>query len=101
MVLPLPGGGQFRTQEEVNLPHPRCSQCDMLIPWQSLNGRHESTAMYRSGAERKRRRLAETEIRESTEMAFEVYGKQLKTVPSFKYLGRIMTAGDDDWLAVA
>ena len=49
--------------------------------------------MCRSGEERKRRRLAETEIRESTEMAFEVYGEQLKTVPSLKYLGRILTEG--------
>ena len=57
--------------------------------------------MFRSGAERKRLRLEETEIQESTEMAFEVYGKQLKTVPSFNYLGRILMAGDDDWIAVA
>ena len=34
-------------------------------------------------------------------MAFEAYGKQLEAVPSFKYLGRILTAGDDDWPAVA
>ena len=73
----------------------------MLVLWRSLNELHNSTAMCRSGAERKRRRLAETEIQESTEMAFEVYGTQLKTVPSFKYLGRIMTAGEDDWPAVA
>ena len=53
--------------------------------------------MCRSGVERKRLRLEETEIRESTEMDFEVYGKQLKTVPSFKYLGRILTAGDNNW----
>ena len=87
--------------EKENLPHPRCSRCDMLIPWRSLNERHNNTAMCRSGAERKRRRLEETEIRESTEMAFEVYGKQLKTVPSFKCLGIILTAGDDDWTALA
>ena len=87
--------------EEGNLPNPRCSRCDMLVPWRSLNGRHKITAMCRSGAERKRRRLAETEIQENTEMAFEVYGKQLKTVPIFKYLGRILTAGDEDWPAVA
>ena len=87
--------------EEGNFPHPRCPRCDMLVPWRSLNGRHKSTAMCRSGAERKRRQLADTEVRESTEMAFEVYGVQLKTVLSFKYLGRIMTAGDDDWPAVA
>ena len=34
-------------------------------------------------------------------MAFEVYGRQLNTVPSFKYLGRTLTAQDDDWPAVA
>ena len=34
-------------------------------------------------------------------MAFEVYGKQLQLVPSFQYLGRTLTAGDDDWPAVA
>ena len=34
-------------------------------------------------------------------MAFEAYGKQLEAVPSFKYLGRIMTAGDDNWTAVS
>ena len=72
----------------------------MLVPWRSLNGRHKSTEMCRSGAERKRRRLEETEVRECTEMAFEVYGEQLQTVPSFKYLGRILTEGDDDWPAV-
>ena len=73
----------------------------MLVPWQSLDGRHKITAMCRSRAERKRRRLAETEVRENTEMAFEVYGEQLQTVPSFKYMGRILTEGDDDWPAVA
>ena len=48
-----------------------------------------------------RRRLAEAEIRESTEMAFEVYGQHIKAVPRFTYLGRVMTAEDDDWTAVA
>ena len=57
--------------------------------------------MCRSGAESKRRQLAETEIREITEMAFEVYGEQLNTVPSFKYLEIILREGDDDWPAVA
>ena len=87
--------------EEGNLSHPRCSQCDMLVPWRALNGKHHETAMCRSGAERERRRMAETKLRESTEMAFEAYRKQLEAVPSFKYLGRIMTAGDDNWPAVA
>ena len=45
--------------EEGNLPHPRCSRCDMLVLWRTLNGKHHNTAMCRIGAERKRRRLAE------------------------------------------
>ena len=73
----------------------------MLVPWRSLNGRHKSTAMCRSAAERKRRRLAEAEVRESTDMTLKVYREQLQTVTSFKYLGRILTEGDDDWPAVA
>ena len=73
----------------------------MLVPWRTLNGKDHSTAMCRIGAERKRRRLAETELRESTEMGFEAYRKQLEAVPSSKYLGRILTARDDDWPAVA
>ena len=87
--------------EELNLPHPRRKNCDMLVPWRALNGRHKDTAMCKSGVEWKRRRLAEAEIRESTEMAFDAYREQLESVPRFTYLGRVMTAGDDDWPAVA
>ena len=35
------------------------------------------------------------------ERAFQAYGEPLETVTSFKYLGRVLTAGDDDWSAVA
>ena len=47
--------------EEGNLPHPRCPRCDMQVPRKALNGRHMGTAQCKKGAERKRRRLAETE----------------------------------------
>ena len=60
--------------EEGNLPLPWCENYDMLVMWQALNGRHKDTEMCRSGVERKRQRLAEAEIRESTERAFEAYG---------------------------
>ena len=39
--------------EEGNLPHPRCPQCDMLVPWRALNGRHKNTEMCRSGRKRR------------------------------------------------
>ena len=71
------------------------------VPWRSLNGRHKDTAMCRSGAAKKRRQETEEEIRESSDRAFEAYGGQLEAVDSFTYLGRVMTAGDDDWPAVA
>ena len=45
--------------------------------------------------------MAEAELRESTERDFEAYGKPLENVLDLKYLGRVMTAGDDDWPAVA
>ena len=56
--------------EEGNLPHPRCSRCDMLVLWRVLNRRHHDTAMCRKGAEQKQRRMKETELRKSTERAF-------------------------------
>ena len=40
-------------------------------------------------------------MRDSTERAFEDYGKPIETAWTFKYLGRVMTVGDDDWPAVA
>ena len=48
-----------------------------------INGRHKDTEMCRSVAVKKWRRDTETEIRESTERAFEAYGGQLEAVDSF------------------
>ena len=86
--------------EEVNLPYPRCTRCDMLVPRQALKGRHPSTAQYARGAERKRRRIAEVEMRENLKRAFEANGEPLENVLAFRYLGQVLTAGDNDWLAV-
>ena len=49
--------------EEVNLPQPRCPQCDMLVPQRALNIRRPATAQCARGAERKRRRLVEVDLR--------------------------------------
>ena len=87
--------------EEGNLPHPRCPRCDMLVPWRALHGRHRATTQCAKGAEQKRRWMAEAELRDITERAFEAYGKPLEIVSAFKCLGQVMTAGDDDWSEVA
>ena len=45
--------------------------------------------------------MAEAELRESMERAFKAYGKPLENVSDSKYLGRVITAGDEDWPEVA
>ena len=87
--------------EEGNLPHSWCPRCDILVPWRELNGRHYATTQCTKGAERKMRWMAEAELRESTERTFEAYGKPLENVPDFKYLGRVMTTGDNNCPEVA
>ena len=69
--------------EEGNLPHPRCTRCYMLVPQREMNGRHLAIDQCSTGAERKRRRLAETDLRESLERAFEAYGEPLENVSDF------------------
>ena len=49
--------------EEGNLPHPRFPLGDLQVPRKALNGHHLGTAQCKKGAERKRRRLAEMEMR--------------------------------------
>ena len=40
-------------------------------------------------------------MRGSLEMSLQAYGGPLETVTLFMYLGQVMTAGEDDWPAVA
>ena len=81
--------------EEGNSPHPRCARCDMLVPRQALNGRHPDTVQRaRHPGERKRRRLAEAEMRENAERAFEAYGEPIQNISAFRYLGRVLTVVD-------
>ena len=87
--------------EEGNLPLPRCPQCDLQVTRKVLNGRHLGTLQCKKGAERKRQRLAETETQENAERAFHAYEKPMEAVSEFCYLGRLLTATDDDWPAVA
>ena len=63
--------------EEGNFPYPWFPQCNMMFPWRALNGRHLSTAQCDRGVERNRRRLAEEELRDISERAFQAYGAPL------------------------
>ena len=87
--------------EEGNLPHPRCPQFDMLVPWRALNRRHLVTVQCAKGAEKKCRRLSEEELQESSERAFQAYREPLETITLFKYLIGVLTAGDYNWPEVS
>ena len=39
-------------------------------------------------------------MQENLKRAFQAYGKQMKAVTDFCYLGQLLTATDDDWPAV-
>ena len=39
-------------------------------------------------------------MREIAERAFETYVTPVENIPAFKYLGQVVTAGNDDWYAV-
>ena len=83
--------------EEGNLPYPRCPQYDMFVSHKDLNGWHMKTAFFRQVSERKRCRLAEEEARPGAETEITAYRTPLAPVTSFKYLGRVLLAADNDW----
>ena len=68
----------------------------MLVPWQSLNRLHQSTVQQKKGEERKQQRLATEEERAVTSRALIAYDGSLVMVTSFNYLGRVISAEDDD-----
>ena len=84
--------------KEGNPPsHHRCFDCDMFVTWANLNHRHPTIAIYDWVSNMSRKRLAEEEERAGAETALRTYGKLLKTVMYFKYLGGLLTATYDDW----
>ena len=54
--------------------------------------------MSQGGADRKHRRKEEAQT--STVVAFQAYSRTLETVTAFKYLGRVLTPYDGDWMEV-
>ena len=86
--------------EGENLPHQRFPRCGMLVPWRPLNGSHLAIAQCVRGEEQKRGCLAEEEVRENLERAFQDYGEPLDNVMAFRYIGMLVTAVDDYWPAV-
>ena len=71
-----------------------------MVLWKDLNGRHLDTDQCANEVEKKWRRLAAEEMRESAARPFPAYSRPLETVALFKYLGRILTTPDEDYPVV-
>ena len=56
--------------------------------------------MHDRGEDRKRKRWKEEEAQRRTEVAFQAYMRLLVEELEFKYLGRVLTEYDYDWLTV-
>ena len=87
--------------EEGTAPLPRCDLCGMQVsPLSRFTSHRESGYCLRMAAMRRQRETIAA-ARRSREIVFQIDGVDLETVPSFKYLGRLLTSTDDDWPAVA
>ena len=75
--------------EEGNRSYPRCPQCDIFVPKNSLNVRHLATTFCRRGMERRWCCLEKEDAREGTERLLTAYGPTLSQVTSFKCLARL------------
>ena len=72
----------------------------MMVPWRSLNILHNVTAQCKKEADQKLHRLASKEARKVTSRDFSAYGRPLKIMTPFKYLGRVLSAAFDEWLVM-
>ena len=82
--------------EEGNLPHPRCKNCNMFVPWRALNSLNKSTMMCKRGGGKEA--PASGGGGDKGEHGDGLRGLQAadQVVPRFTCLGKVMTAGDDD-----
>ena len=79
-------------------PFGKCERCGLQL--KTADAKHRSTQACVAGTEMlKQRGLAEA-ARKAREVTFTVYGQELRSVDTFKYLGRPMSSADGDSAAV-
>ena len=84
--------------EEGTPPHPRCTQCNMLVHHQALNFRHPATAQCSRGAEE----AAASGGGSEGKLQEDLRGirEPLENVTKFRYLRQMLTVGENSWLTV-
>jgi hypothetical protein len=84
--------------DESPRPFDKCASCGIQL--QNADAKHRSTKACKRGAVMlKQRGLAEA-ARTAREVTFTIYGQELRSVETFKYLGRPMSCTDNDAAAV-
>jgi hypothetical protein len=78
---------------------PQCLRC-LLFTSNAQTARHQQSKTCAAGYARKIRRLQQLANESGETTTLYVNGTAIKNVDSFRYLGRILTATDDDQLAI-
>ena len=86
--------------DEGNLPHTRCTRCNIFVPWVALNIIHTSISLCPRGAEQKWHQIAAERTKSIVESAFWYYGQTLINVTFSKCPSRLLMELYDDWSAV-
>ena len=73
----------------------------MFVLWEALNGCHPANDLCSRGKYQKRHRLVTEEKRAGAEMEFKAYRNPITMELYFKYLGRLLSASDNNWLGAA
>jgi hypothetical protein len=80
---------------------PRCGSCGMFVnPFHLNNELHKQSKMCREGTRWRERDERNLECMRATRQTFNIQGRQIEMVHEFRYLGRPLTANDNDWAAL-
>ena len=84
---------------ESAFPLPQCRKCGLQVKDPS-GVQHRNSEIRENGTQRQLQRRLNQQVRAAREKVFFINGVPLKRVEIFKYLGRNLTALDDDWHAI-
>jgi hypothetical protein len=78
---------------------PRCKNCGMFCTLVALAGKHMQSAICREGAKQNKRKIMNLKCIRAFRCTFLIQDQPIKMVMNFRYLGQILTPGDNNWVA--
>jgi hypothetical protein len=78
---------------------PRCDKCGLFCSEAALATTHRDSAACRRNEKRNRKKKLNLQCIRAHRQTFQVQDQPIKAVTNFRYLGRIITSNDNDWLA--